>query len=173
MTLYDYDLNQTTGSSKVWKIDFERHHEHHARELSLMQIQDLTWRNSWIILIDIFVLEQTWTFDIKNVDRPDFFVLTMHDYATSTVLNGKSWTNKFNPLHIRGVLVSGDFVEEEAALGNHSAQSPASVLVASPGHAMVHSKVKCSLCGKQQVLWGLHWGLRQGWAGGTMGLEAM
>ena len=35
--------------------------------------------------------------------------------------------------------------EEEAALGNHSAQSPASVWVASPGHAMGHCKVKYSL----------------------------
>ena len=44
------------------------------------------------------------------------------------------------------LLLSGDFVEEEAALGNHSAQSPASVWVASPGHAMGHYKVKHSLC---------------------------
>ena len=42
--------------------------------------------------------------------------------------------------------LNGDFIEEEAALGNHSAQSPVSVWVASPGHAMGHYKVKCSLC---------------------------
>ena len=34
------------------------------------------------------------------------------------------------------LLLSGDFVEEEAALGNHSAQSFASVQVAIPGYAM-------------------------------------
>ena len=49
------------------------------------------------------------------------------------------------------LLLSGDFVEEEAALGNHSAQSPASMWVASPGHAVVHCKVKCSLCSVQQL----------------------
>ena len=38
------------------------------------------------------------------------------------------------------------FLEEEVALGNHSAQSPASVWVASPQHAMGHFEVKCSLC---------------------------
>ena len=37
------------------------------------------------------------------------------------------------------------FPEEQAALGNHSAQSPASVWVASPGYAMGHCKVKFSL----------------------------
>ena len=58
--------------------------------------------------------------------------------------------------------VSGDFVEEEAALGNHSAQSPASVREFSPGHAMGHCKVKYSLCSVQKVWWGLHWKLRQG-----------
>ena len=47
--------------------------------------------------------------------------------------------------------VSGDFVEEEAALANHSAQSPASVWVASPGHTMGYCKVKCSLCSAQKV----------------------
>ena len=65
--------------------------------------------------------------------------------------------------------VSGDFVEEEAALGNHSAQSPARVWVASPGHATGHCKVKCSLCIVEQVLRGLLWGLRQGWAGALSG----
>ena len=62
--------------------------------------------------------------------------------------------------------------EEEAALGNHSAQSPVSVLVASPGHAVMgHCKVKCSRCIVQQEWWGLHWGLRQGCcAGGLWGL---
>ena len=49
------------------------------------------------------------------------------------------------------LLLSGDFVEEEAALGNHSARSPASVWVASPGHVMGHCKIKCSLCSVQQV----------------------
>ena len=44
------------------------------------------------------------------------------------------------------LLLSGDFVEEEAALGNHSSQSSASVWVASPEHATGHCKVKCSLC---------------------------
>ena len=34
----------------------------------------------------------------------------------------------------------------QAVLGNHSAQSPASVSVASPGHAIGHCKVKYSLC---------------------------
>ena len=66
--------------------------------------------------------------------------------------------------------VSGDFVEEEAALGNHSAQSPASVWVASPGHAVGYCKVKCILCCVPQGWWGLHWGLRQGRAGGLWGL---
>ena len=32
----------------------------------------------------------------------------------------------------------------------HSAQSPASVLVASPGHAMGHCRIKYNLCGSQQ-----------------------
>ena len=45
----------------------------------------------------------------------------------------------------------GRFPKEEAALGNHCAQSPASVGVASPGHALGHCKVKCSLCSVQQV----------------------
>ena len=44
------------------------------------------------------------------------------------------------------LLLSGDFVEEEAALGNNSAQSLANVWVFSPGHVMGHCKVKCSLC---------------------------
>ena len=47
----------------------------------------------------------------------------------------------------------------EAVLGNHCAQSPASVWVASPGHALGHCKVKCTLCSGQQVWWSLHWGL--------------
>ena len=51
-------------------------------------------------------------------------------------------------------------------LGNHSAQSPASVWVASPGHAMGHCKIKCSLCSERQVRCSLLWGLRQGLAGG-------
>ncbi len=56
--------------------------------------------------------------------------------------------------------------EEEAALSYHSAQSPASAWVASPGHTMGHCKVKFSLCSVQQVWWSLHWVLRPGWAGG-------
>ena len=48
----------------------------------------------------------------------------------------------------------------ETVLGNHCAQSPASVWVASPGHALGHCKVKCTLCSGQQVWWSLHWGLR-------------
>ena len=47
----------------------------------------------------------------------------------------------------------------EAVLGNHCAQSPASVWVASPGHALGHCKVKCTLCSGQQVWWSLNWGL--------------
>ena len=57
------------------------------------------------------------------------------------------------------------------ALRNHSAQSPASVSVASPGHVLGHCKVKCRLCSVQQVWRGLHWGLRQGWTGGLWGLR--
>ena len=47
----------------------------------------------------------------------------------------------------------------EAVLGNQWAQSPASVWLASPGHALGHCKVKCTLCSGQQVWWSLHWGL--------------
>ena len=58
----------------------------------------------------------------------------------------------------------------EAVLGNHCAQSPASVWVASPGHALVSNcKVKCSLCSGQQVWWSLHRGLPQCWSGGLRG----
>ena len=68
--------------------------------------------------------------------------------------------------------LSGGFVEEEAALGNHSAQSPANVWVASSGHARGHCKVKCSLFGVQQVWRGMSWGLRQGCcAGGLWGVR--
>ena len=45
----------------------------------------------------------------------------------------------------------------EAVLSNHCS---ASVWVASPGHALGHCKVKCTLCSGQQVWWSLHWGLR-------------
>ena len=58
----------------------------------------------------------------------------------------------------------------EAIPGNHCAQSPVSVCVARPGHAMGHCKVKCSLCSAQQVWCSLHWVLRQGCAGGVGGL---
>ncbi len=62
------------------------------------------------------------------------------------------------------------FPEEEAALGYLSAQSPATVWVASPGHAMGHCKVKCSLCSVQQVCWSLHWVLGKGMRGWLLGL---
>ena len=55
---------------------------------------------------------------------------------------------------------------EEAVLGNHSAQSPACVSVARPGHAMGHCKVKCSLYSALWFWWSLNWVLWQGWAGG-------
>ena len=61
------------------------------------------------------------------------------------------------------------FPEEETALGNHNAQSPASVRVVSPGHAMGQCRAKCSLCSVRQIGWGLHWGLQQGSAGGLWG----
>ena len=60
---------------------------------------------------------------------------------------------------------------EVALLGNHSAQSPASVCVASPGHDTGTLMVKLSLCTVQQVQWSLHWVLRLGWAGGLWGLR--
>ena len=64
------------------------------------------------------------------------------------------------------------FPEEESLLVKHSAQSPASVWVASPGHATEHCKVKCSLSSVQQVWWGLHWGRRQGCcAGDSLGVR--
>ena len=63
------------------------------------------------------------------------------------------------------------FPVEQAPLGNHSAQTPASVWVASPGHIVGHYKAKCSLYSVQQVWWSLHWVLRQGWAGGLWGLR--
>ena len=62
--------------------------------------------------------------------------------------------------------------EEEAALGNCSAHSPASMRVASPGHAKGHCKLKCSLCSLGQPWWSLHcWELRQAWAGVFWGLR--
>ena len=46
---------------------------------------------------------------------------------------------------------------KEAVIGNHCAQSPASVCVASPpGYAVGHWKVKYSLRSAQQVWWSLH-----------------
>ena len=60
------------------------------------------------------------------------------------------------------------FSFEEVLLGNHSAQSPASVCVASPGRAQGHCKGKCSLCSVQQVWWSLHWVQQQGWACGLV-----
>ena len=44
-------------------------------------------------------------------------------------------------------------------LGNHCGQSPTSVWMSSPGHALGHCKVKCTLCSGQQVWWSQHWGL--------------
>ena len=41
--------------------------------------------------------------------------------------------------------------------------------MASPGHALGHCKVKCTLCSGQQVWWSLHWGLRQCCAGSLRG----
>ena len=38
--------------------------------------------------------------------------------------------------------------------GGSTRQSPASVSVASPGHAIRHCKIKCSLCSVQQLWWG-------------------
>ena len=63
------------------------------------------------------------------------------------------------------------FQDVEAQLGNHSAQSPASVSVASPGHATGRFELKYSLCSVQQVWWSLHWVLQQGWAGGLWGVR--
>ena len=60
------------------------------------------------------------------------------------------------------------FLVMEAQPGNHSAQSPASVCVVSPGYDIELCKVECSLCGVQQLWWRLHWVLRQGWTAGAM-----
>ena len=45
----------------------------------------------------------------------------------------------------------------QAVLGNYCAECPTSVWVASPGHALGHCKVKCTLCSGQQVWRSLHW----------------
>ena len=58
-----------------------------------------------------------------------------------------------------GLTAFWSFSVEEAPLGNHSAQSPDRTKLASPGHAMGHCKVRCSLCIVHQVWWGLHWRL--------------
>ena len=63
------------------------------------------------------------------------------------------------------------FPEDEAALGDHSAHSPAGVSVTSPGHAMGYCQVKYRHCSLWQVWRSLHRGLRQGWAGGLWGLR--
>ena len=55
---------------------------------------------------------------------------------------------------------------EEVVLANHSAQSPASVCVVIPGHAMGHCKVGLSLCSVRLVWQNLAWGLKPGLAGG-------
>ena len=62
------------------------------------------------------------------------------------------------------------FPDVEALLGNHSAQSLASLRVTSSEHTMGQCKVKCSLCSVKQVRWSLHWVLRPGWAGGLWGV---
>ena len=55
------------------------------------------------------------------------------------------------------------FSVEEAQLGNHRAQSPASVCVINPDLPIGRcNNIKYSLCGVQQVQWSLHWMLRQG-----------
>ena len=61
-----------------------------------------------------------------------------------------------------GLAAYWSFSAEAAPLSNHCAQSPASVQVISPGHAMGHCKIKCSLYVLHQIGWSLHWVLRQG-----------
>ena len=51
------------------------------------------------------------------------------------------------------------FPDVEAPLGNHSANSPASVCVVSPGPAMSHCKVKSMLCSMQKLWGSLRWGM--------------
>ena len=70
-----------------------------------------------------------------------------------------------------GFATSWSFSVEDTLLGNHSAQSPASVYISSPGCAMVHCKVECCPCSLQQVRWSLNRVLRQCWAGGLWGLR--
>ena len=59
----------------------------------------------------------------------------------------------------------------QVMLGNHCAQSPASVWLASPRPVMGHYKVNLSLCSDQKVWWSLHWVLQQGWADGLWELQ--
>ena len=59
----------------------------------------------------------------------------------------------------------------DVPLGNHRAQSPASVRVASPEPANSHCEINCRLCSVQEVWWSLHWVLRPGWAGGLWELR--
>ena len=65
----------------------------------------------------------------------------------------------------------GFAVDEEALLGNHSAQNPAERYVASPGYAMGHWKVhqmqplQCAAGVVEPAL-----ALKQGWASGLWGL---
>ena len=59
----------------------------------------------------------------------------------------------------------------EALLDNHSAQSPASVRVASPAHFMGNCKIKCSLSSAQQMSWSLQLVLQPVWAGGLWWLR--
>ena len=50
-----------------------------------------------------------------------------------------------------GIAAFWIFLQVEAVLSNHRAQSPANVRVASSGHVMGHCKVKYSLCTVKQV----------------------
>ena len=59
----------------------------------------------------------------------------------------------------------------EVLLSNQSAQSPDSVWLASPGHAMANCKVENSLCSLQHEWWKFHWVLQLCcWAGGLWGV---
>ena len=57
----------------------------------------------------------------------------------------------------RFYLVCGDLQLRRCLCATTAHRAPASMCVlASPVHAMGHCKVKCSLCGVQQVWWSLH-----------------
>ena len=72
-------------------------------------------------------------------------------------------TSDYHGHQAHGVLIYEDFQRKR--------QHSACVSMASPWHARGHCKVKCSLCSAHQVWCSLHWGLRQGWAGGLWGLR--